>query len=150
MAFISLATITQAAVNRRTQHLRAGKRPTYPISISMHDSHKRAPFLVVRLSAEMAKLLHVFPGDRADIMFDKETRECIIYRCPKGGYALHQGDYNKKIVGGEHTALVMKTRWQEGMIWADGLCHASDVKADQNGLNFILPSGILFNKAAPQ
>jgi hypothetical protein len=97
--------------------------------------------ITVRITEQLAKKARILPGDRLDLLFDKEANLGLIKRVVTGGYsATAAGVHQDKIVSGRFYNVVIKATHYEGMPMFPKSTDCENVTITDEGILFTMPS----------
>jgi hypothetical protein len=137
--FVSIADLCE---NRKSHF----GRPTYSkddvVFATDYSGSKHGERYAMRVSipVAVAKRARIIPGDRVDVLFDKDSREGLVKRVNSGGWKLCE-------TGKGGSRLYVKVSFVHGMPSVVSpvscLCEVTD-----DGILFMLPDDVMFGENA--
>jgi hypothetical protein len=148
MAFISLteiATINNGRLRNRGKRV-TGKRLSIGVASSgKSKTGQQRPTLTLRISKDLAQEARILPGDRLDVLIDRNERLGLIRRIKDGGYsASASGIKSDNIKAGEFYPIVTKITYYEGMPKVDETTDCENITVSNEGIIFALPDNATF------
>lgn len=93
------------------------------------------------ISQQLTKKARFMPGDRVDVLIDREARLVLIKRVSSGGWAL---SYRTK----SNERAMVQISWCEGLPSVKRSTACSDVQVTEDGIIFKLPDSAVFDRNA--
>jgi hypothetical protein len=93
------------------------------------------------ISQEIVKKARFMPGDRVDVLIDREARMVLIKRVTSGGWAL---SYRTK----SNERAMVQISWSIGLPSVSQAAPCSEVKVTEDGIIFKLPDCAVFDRNA--
>lgn len=118
---------------------RSGADITFATDITRsHRCSNPSPFYSVRfsLSKEVIKKARLLPGDKVDVLFDKENNAGLIRRTTSGGWALSKTKTSPRIS--------VKFTWCPGLPTIASAGDCTDIQVTDEGIMFRFPEGTSF------
>lgn len=125
---------------------RGGRRLPQGVSISTDrrspKGHAASEFSMrLSISQEIIKKARFMPGDRVDVLIDREARMVLIKRVTSGGWAL---SYRTK----SNERAMVQISWSIGLPSVSQSTPCSEVKVTEDGIIFKLPDCAVFDRNA--
>lgn len=140
MNFKSVTEISGRAPGRGGQRLLDGV--TISTDRRVSKGHAGSEYTMrFSISQNLTKKARFMPGDRVDVLIDREARMALIKRVSSGGWAL---SYRTK----SNERAMVQISWCVGLPSVKQSTACSDVQVTEDGIIFKLPDSAVFDRNA--
>lgn len=140
--FQSLFEIAKSHSPARGIWAKVRKEKNVMLSLYASKKNKRTEQLVIRISKELCIESRFIPGDRLDVLVDKDARIGLIKRVKDGGYAASVNGIKQDKIKDGYYPITLKMTWVQGMPKPSESVYTEDVEVKHDGIYFNIPEQV--------